>query len=191
MNIEYEATFVNIDKNNFRKILKEKGAKLLKAEFLQKRNVFSLPKDHSLKNGWLRVRDEGDRITMSLKDMGSKIDEQKEICLKVDSYKEAVNLIEELGFPSKAYQESLRELWVMDDVEITIDTWPFLNPIVEVEGKSEEDIKKVSEKLGFDWSCAKFCGADTLYAEEYGVCEDLVNNHTPKLVFDMENPFLK
>jgi adenylate cyclase class 2 len=189
MNIEYEATFININKEEIREKLKAVGAKLVKKEFMQKRHVFSLPKNHKLKNGWLRVRDEGDKITMSLKDMGSKIDEQKEICLTVDSYKEAVNLIEDLGFPSKAYQESLRELWLLDSAEVTIDTWPFLEPIVEIEGDSEFLIKNVSEKLGFNWNKAKFCGADTLYSEKYNVTEDKVNNHTPKLVFNMKNPF--
>lgn len=190
MNIEYEATFIDVEKDNMRDRLVKAGARLVKKEFMQKRHVFSLPKEHNLKNGWLRVRDEGDKITMSLKDMGSKIDEQRETCLIVNSYKDAVCLIESLGFPAKAYQESLRELWVLDDVEITIDTWPFLDPIVEVEGNSEKEIKIVSQKIGFNWSDAKFCAAGRLYSEKYKITEDRVNNHTPKLIFDMENPFL-
>ncbi|NTU69386.1 CYTH domain-containing protein [bacterium] len=191
MNIEYEATFIDINKDDIRDKLRSIGAKLIKPEFMQKRHVFSLPKNHKLKNGWVRVRDEGDKITMSLKDVGSKIHEQKEARLVVNDYNEAVTFIEKLGFPAKAYQESLRELWVLGGVEITIDTWPFLDPIVEVEGVSEEAVKTVSKELGFNWSQAKFCSADTLYKEKYNISEDIVNNHTPKLIFEMKNPFVK
>ena len=43
MDIEYEATFVNINKDEIRKRLKNSGAKLIKPEFLQKRVVFYTP----------------------------------------------------------------------------------------------------------------------------------------------------
>ena len=76
-------------------------------------------------------------------------------------------------------------------MEITIDEWPFLGPYVEVEGKSENEVRKTAEKLGFDYSKAKFCAVGTLYAEKYGITEDRVNNHTPEILFGMENPFVK
>lgn len=190
MNIEYEATFTEIDKEKMRLKLKEVGAQLEKPEFLQRRTVFALPRNHNLKNGWLRVRDEGDKITMSLKDVGKNIEDQKEICLEINDYAEAVKLIDNLGFETKAYQETKRELWKIDGVEVTIDEWPFLDPLVEVEGNSKESVKRVSDKLGFDWADAKFCSADTLYKEKYGISEDIINNKTPKIVFDMNNPFV-
>jgi adenylate cyclase class 2 len=85
MNIEYEAKFLNINKDKIRAKLKEIGANLVQAEILQKRMVFELPKGHEIKGGWLRVRDEGDKITMSLKVVaGEKIEDQKEVCLKVN-----------------------------------------------------------------------------------------------------------
>src|SRR3990167_4683344 len=67
MDIEFEAKFPDIDKDKLRKKLKALGAVLVKPEFFQKRIVFFLPKGHEIKDGYLRVRDEGDRITMSLK----------------------------------------------------------------------------------------------------------------------------
>ncbi len=67
MEIEYEATFTNISKEVIRQKLQDAGATLVKPEFLQKRSVFKLPTGHEIKGGWLRVRDEGDKITMSLK----------------------------------------------------------------------------------------------------------------------------
>lgn len=153
--------------------------------------VFNLPDDHHIKGGWMRVRDEGDKITLSLKSViAGDIKTQKEICLKIDNFDNAVKFLEWLGYKNKAYQESKREFWIFDDVEVTIDEWPFLEPFVEIEGKSEEEVKKVSEKLGFNWQEAKFCSIDYLYSWKYGLSLDKINNHTPKIVFDMKNPFI-
>ena len=191
MNIEYEATYINIDKNNMRKKLVEAKANLIRKEFLQKRVVFDLPKGNHISGGWLRVRDEGDKITMSLKIVdGDQIHNQKETQLTVDSFEEARNFLTDIGCEEKAYQESKRELWDMDGVEITIDEWPFLEPFVEVEGKSEKQVKTVSEKIGFDYAEAKFCSVDTLYNEKYNISIDQINDHTPKILFKMKNPFL-
>lgn len=191
MNIEYEATFTNINKDEVRKKLADSGANLVRKEFLQKRAVFLLPKGNEIKGGWLRVRDEGDKITMSLKIVdGNKIHDQKEIMLKVDNFEEAKKFLVVIGCEEKAYQESKRELWKLDDVEITIDEWPFLESFVEVEGTSEEVVKAVSEKIGFNYNKAKFCAVDTLYSEKYGIEKERINNDTPKILFEMANPFI-
>ncbi|MBI2600348.1 class IV adenylate cyclase [Candidatus Daviesbacteria bacterium] len=191
MDTELEAKFPNIDKNKIRKVLKKAGAKLIKKEFLQRRVVFNLPKNHEIKGGWLRVRDEGDKVTMSLKVVdGDKIENQKEIYLEISSFIQAALLLESIGCQKKAYQETKRELWNLDGVDITIDEWPFLEPFIEIEGKSEEEVKKVSETLGFNFSKALFGAVDKLYNLKYGVSEDVINNHTPEIVFNGANPFL-
>jgi adenylate cyclase class 2 len=152
--------------------------------------TFKFPEGHELQGGWARVRDEGDKITMSVKVVnGSNITDQKESCLTIDNFAEGVEFLKLLGCQEKAYQETKRELWILDDVEITIDEWPFLEPFVEVEGKSEMAVQAVAEKIGFKWVEAKFCVVGTLYSEKYGLAEDIINNHTPKIIFDMENPF--
>jgi len=192
MEIEYEATFINIDKEEYRKKLKEIGAKLIKPEFLQKRVVFNLPKGHEIKGGWLRVRDEGDKMTMSLKVVdGDKIENQKELCLKVDDFDKATDFLIKIGCNKKAYQESKREWWMLDNVEITIDEWPYLEPYIEIEGKSEEVVKSTAEKLGLDYSKAMFCSADTIYSKKYNLPENVFNNEIPEIVFGKDNPFLK
>ncbi|SRR5258708_3557638 len=192
MYTEFEATFPNIKKFQARAMLKKANAKLVRKEFLQRRCVFNLPSGHEIKGGWLRVRDEGDKITMSLKIVdGDKIENQKEIQLKIDNFDEGIALLETVGAIRKAYQETKRELWKLNNVDITIDEWPFLEPFVEIEGKSEKEVKEAAKKLGFDYSTAKFCSVDTLYSDKYGFPEDVFNNQTPKVIFDMENPFLK
>ncbi len=192
MNIEYEATFPNIKKDTVRARLAAVGAECTRPEFLQKRSGFHLPDGHEIPGGWLRVRNEGNKITTSLKIVdGSNIESQKELCLAVDDFDKAMQFLSALGARQKTYQESKRELWRLDEVEITIDEWPFLEPFVEIEGKSEQAVRAVAEKLGFDYATAKFCAVTTLYAEKYGISEDRINNHTPRIVFDMKNPFLR
>ena len=96
MDIEYEATFENVDKDDVRSRLKAAGATLARPEFLQKRVVFNLPKGHEIPGGWLRVRNEGDKTTMSLKVVsGDRIEDQKEICLKVNDFDAAVQFLTE------------------------------------------------------------------------------------------------
>jgi adenylate cyclase class 2 len=192
MQIEYEATFSNIDKDHIREQLQTAGATLEKAEFMQKRSVFHLPKGNQLQGGWMRVRDEGDKVTMSVKVVdGDEIHHQKESCLEVDSFEEAETFLKTIGCNRKAYQETKRELWILDGVEVTIDTWPFLEPFIEIEGRSEEVVRSVSEKLGMDWNKAIFGAVDVLYSEKYGVTKEQINNETPEIIFEMENPFQK
>ncbi len=189
MKIEYEATFININKDEVRKRFCEAGAELVRPEYLQKRIPFDLPKEKRKDSAWLRVRDEGDKITLSLKMIdGDKIEDQKEICLEVNNFGDAVELLRAIGCESKSYQETKRELWRLNGVDITIDEWPFLDPFVEIEGDSEKAVKEVSEKLGFNYAHALFCAVGTLYQMKYGFHPNEING-LEELVFDMENPF--
>lgn len=191
MNIEYEATFPNINKNEVRERLKKAEALLVRSEYLQKRSVFNLPTGHDIPGGWLRVRDEGDKVTMSLKIVdGDKIEDQKETCITVNSFEDTVSLLKMIGCQWKAFQESRRELWKLEGVEITIDEWPFLEPFVEVEGKSETEVKRISSLIGFDYAQAVFGTVDVLYKAKYNITEEFVNK-TSRIVFDGENPFPK
>jgi len=190
MQIEYEATFTGINKDGFRKKLINTGAKLIRPEFLQKRYVYHLPQGHQIPGGWVRVRDERGQITMSLKVVdGDKIADQKEINLKVDDMTNAREFLTALGCVKKSYQETKREIWNKSGVAVTIDEWPFLEPFVEIEGNSEKNVKQVSAQLGFDYQQAKFCAIGQLYLEKYNISLDIINNKTPKLTFNMDNPF--
>ncbi len=193
LNIEYETTFSNIDVDKVRRKIEETGGRLVKAKFNQKRTIFNFPKGHRVKGGYLRIRDEGDRITMTLKVMQSNgsIEGQKETELIINNYNKAVNLLKIIGAEEKAVQETKREIWEIDGVEIMIDWWPFLNPIIEIEGKNELEVRKVSEKLGFTWQDAIFDSIDYVYSKRYNISADVINNDTPRLIFNMKNPFIK
>lgn len=192
MQIEYEATFPNINKNEMRLKLKKAGAAILRPEFLQKRVVFNMPKGYENNNVWIRVRDEGNRITMSIKQAGAdsnQIHNIKELKLVVDNFENAEKFLSTLHCQKKSYQETKREIWNLDGVEICLDEWPYLEPLVEIEGDDEESVKKVSQKLGLDYKKAKFCSATELYSEKYGVSCEIINNNIPEITFGGKNPF--
>lgn len=189
-NTEFEAVFSNIDKREVRARLKRIGAKLLIAEAIQTRKVFYLPEDKN--NGFVRVRKEiTGKITLTIKKFVSQeINGQKEIETIVDDFKKAVNLLEALGLKQKAFQETKRELWKFNEVKIMIDEWPFLEPFIEIEGNSEDIVKKISTLLGFDYKKAIFGPVTILYSKKYGISEDQINNKIPQIIFNMENPFI-
>jgi adenylate cyclase class 2 len=191
MQIEYEATFYPINKEKIRRKLKENSADRIYPEVKMKRVVFDVPEHIDVPGKYVRVRDEGDKVTLTLKQVQNNkgIEDQKEIELVVDDFEKMVEFLGEVGCIQKAFQETKREKWVIDEVEVTIDTWPFLQPFIEIEADSEEKVKSVTTKLGFDYSQAYFGSIDGLYVREYGIEKKVINQNTPRLTFEMDNPF--
>ncbi len=110
MEIEYEATFPNINKEEIRERLQESGAVLVRPEYTQRRKVYHLPEGHEIRGGWMRVRDEGDKIMITLKVVdGEKIENQKEINVKVTDFEAACDLVATLGCREKAYQVNINK----------------------------------------------------------------------------------
>ena len=193
MDIEYEATFLNIDKDEIRNKLKNIGASLIREEYKQKRYNFDLQSLGRDFYEWVRVRDEGDKITMAYKNIpkGATINEQREIEFEIGDFERAISFMEVLGAKKKNYSETFREIWKLNDVEIMIDTWPYLEPYLEIEASSEDSVKKVAERLGFKWDDAIFSGAGWIYEMKYGIHPDKLNeNKCIRLTFDDPNPFL-
>ena len=66
MNTEIEAKFLNINKDDLREKLKSLGAELVFAEKKFQRITFDNP-ELKAKNAWIRLRDEGGKVTLALK----------------------------------------------------------------------------------------------------------------------------
>lgn len=184
---------MNIEREAFVEALKNARATLTRPETLQRRVTLDLPAEKRNANTWLRVRDEGDSVTtLTLKSVdGKTITGQKEILVKVDDFDGAVALLESIGCEKKSFQESKRELWKIGDVDITIDTWPFLDPYVEVEGPSEAAVKDATVKLGLDYSQAIFDTVNEIYKRKYGKTLDELDREVLKnFTFTIPNPFL-
>ena len=179
MKAEIEAKFLNIDKENIRKLLKNIGAELVAPERLMNRAVF----DGKRKSNYYRVRNEGDKITMSFKREDERsIDGMKEICLTVDNYDNAVEFLTSLAGAPKALQETYRESWIKDGVEIDIDTWPWIPPFIEIEGKSAEAVERLANELGLKMPDAEYGSVGIAYQQVFNVSEDDIN-HMPEIKF--------
>lgn len=192
MKTEYEATFLGIQKDELIAKLKSLGATLERPEYMQRRVTLELPEGKRVPGTWLRVRDEGDKVTLTLKSVdGKSIDGQKEILVAVSDLAGTVALLESIGCERKSYQESKRELWRLGDVEIFIDTWPFLEPYVEVEGPSEDTVKDAAARLGFDYEAAIFDTVNGIYKQKYGKTLDELDSDVLKsFTFEIRNPFI-
>ena len=167
MNTEIEAKFINISHDEIRTKLTEIGAVLEQPIRLMRRVVVHTP-EMTIKNAFLRVRDEGYRTTITYKQFdGDTVDGAKEHEVEVSSFDEAINILSASGLTYDTYQESKRENWRLGDVEIMLDEWPWLNPYLEIEGASEEAIKEVAKLLGFEWSDAIFGGVANVYKKQY------------------------
>lgn len=185
MNNEIEAQFLDIDKTKIREQLQELGATLIKPETLMRRVVFRLS-PHT----FARVRDEGDKIVMTYKNVSdsNSILGTKEVNVIVDSYDNAILFLRSCGLEIKAKQETLREVWTYQDVEICIDTWPWLPTFIEIEAPNAERVWAVAEQLGLDQAKAKFGSVDTTYQHYYGIDPDIINSHTPEISFTINPP---
>lgn len=183
MNTEYEATFIDVDIQKIREQLIELKANLVKPETLMRRIVFHPPA--IIEDGWLRVRDEGDKITLSLKVIAEKsIEDQKEIELVIDSFEQGAALLKAVGAKQKAYQETKRELWQYKNCDVTIDTWPGLEPFIEIEShNSEAEVKEVALDINLDYSKAIFGSAGLIYEKKLGIPFNVINNETAELTF--------
>lgn len=178
METELEAKFLDVETDELRGKLKAVGAKQIYSERLMRRKVFDFPDERLEKEGaWIRVRDEGDKITLSYKRLVDRtLHGTKELTVEVSDFEATCNLLLVLGLKLDTYQETKREKWLINGSEITLDTWPWIPTFVEIEAPSEADLKSLAEKLGFDWSRAMHGSVETAYQQYYDVTEKEVDN---------------
>jgi adenylate cyclase class 2 len=184
MQTEIEAKFLAIDHSSVRAKLRDAGAVCEQPMRLMRRKTYDYPnKSLNKKNGWVRVRDEGDKITMSYKQLNDRtVHGTQEVNLVIDSFDAADWFLVTVGLVSEAYQETKRESWVMDGVQIELDEWPWIKPFVEIEGPSERAVREVAAKLGLDWSLARHGSVENAYQAEYDVTEEEVDSW-PEITF--------
>lgn len=190
MTSEIEAKFLDVDFHEIREKLEKLGAICEKPMRLMRRAIIETP-ELEAKHSFVRIRDEGDKVTLTYK----QVDEDsltgvKEVEVDVSHFEDTILLFEQLGMKYKSFQESYRETWRLGDVEIMLDEWPWLKPYIEVEGPSEAQVKEVAAKLGFDWQTAVFGRTTSAYQIQYpnGDADQLVN--IPEVKFDTPVPII-
>jgi adenylate cyclase class 2 len=155
---EFEAVFLDIDTDEIQSKLNKIEAKKV-GEYFYRRYVFDYPDFRLNEEGaWLRLIDEGDKVRLGFKKRlgatshdGSTSDTgMEEVEVEVSDFERTAILIRKLGFIDKFYQENKRIRWVKGEVEFDIDTWPRLNPYLEIESKNWDMVDKAITQLGLD-----------------------------------------
>jgi adenylate cyclase class 2 len=168
---EIEVKFLDIDVDEIQKKLKAIGAEKV-GDYFYRRRTFDYPDLRLMKQGaWLRLRDEGDRVTLALKQRLGMVSfdgktndtgmyETEVIVSDFDKTAELLNL---LGFKEKFYQENKRIRWRKGSTEFDIDIWPRIKPYLEIEAQSWADIDTATLALGFDPKDRKIFSTQQVY----------------------------
>ena len=170
MKQEIEAKFLSVDIESVRQKLKDAGAACRYPMRLMRRVIIDYPDSRMQheKDAYIRVRDEGDKITLTYKQFTSlELGGALEIETVVKDFDKTIEIFKATGLITKSFQESKRETWDIDGTEVVIDEWPWLDPYVEIEAEDEESIRQVAKKLKFVWDDAVFGDVMVAYRAQY------------------------
>lgn len=184
MQPEIEGKWLDVDHDALRKKLRALKAVLVQPETSMRRKNFDTP-DRRLEKvgGWVRVRDEGGQVTMSYKQLNRRtLHGTKEVIVGVSDFDRACEFLQDIGLAAKAYQETKREIWKRGDVEIPLDTWPWIPPFVEIESTNTKAVRDVAKLLGLPWDKALFGSVEIAYRQYFDVSDAEVYNW-PQLTF--------
>ena len=173
MNTEIEVRILNIDKENLISKLEKNNAEFI-GDWHQVRYVYDFnPVDP---HKWIRLRTNGVDTTLTIKEVQDKsVEGTKELEIIVSSLETTHQILEKLGYKRRSIQENKRIRYILNGVEIDIDTWPGLNTYVEFEAGSEEQIKEVFKILNLDYKDAITDNAQDIYMSMGYTQEDLNN----------------
>lgn len=178
---EYEGRVLNVDKASVQQRLTDLGAKLV-AKKNYRRYVFNtIP---AVKNRWVRLRTDGQKTKLTVKEIAkATVDGVQEWETVVDDFETTLAMLEKIGLKPKGYQENKRELYNLDGVKLSIDEWPGLKPLLEIEGHSKAEVYDMLGRLGLDSGQFTADGISQIYLDQLGIDLDTVS----ELKFDTLN----
>ena len=180
---EYEAKFLNIDITNIKRKLRENGATKVHDPLKFYRLIFKRCEEKGDKPGFVRVRNEGNKITMTTKIFNDKrFPEEREVTIN-ESFEKGCEFLRAIGIEEKSYQETIREKWSHPLAhEITFDIVPGLPIYMEIDCTSEANLNKLVSLLELDKTNMKYGSFDKTYTEYYDIPSVIIHK-TPSLTF--------
>lgn len=180
---EYEAKFLNIDITDIKKKLKENGAKQVHGPLKFYRLIFKRCEEKGDKPGFVRIRNERNKITMTTKIFNDKkFPEECEVSIN-ESFEKGCEFLKAIGIEEKSYQETMREKWSHPLVhEVTFDIVPGLPIYMEIDCTSEKNLNKFVSLLELDKTNMKYGSFDKTYTEYYDIPSVIIHK-TPSLTF--------
>ena len=179
MKTEYEVRVLEIDHDEMVKKLESLGAEL-QFDTLQQRYVYDF--NPVIDSKWIRLRTNGIKTTLTIKDLNAKtIDGTKELEIEVDDFDKTNQILEELGYKNRGFQQNKRTQYILDGVEIDLDRWPLIPEYLEIEGENEQAIYDCLDKLEISKDKIVTLDVSSIYTH-YGYDGDNLTN----LNFEME-----
>jgi adenylate cyclase class 2 len=192
MKQEIEVKFLHVSFDAVRSSLHGINAECTQPMRMMKRVVMDFP-DRRLqetRDSWLRIRDEGDKVTVTYKQTTEhEFGGANEIEVTVSNYDDTIDIFRKLGMIIHTDQETMRETWKVGAVEVVLDEWPWLDPFIEIEGPTKDSVVQVAKKLGFNWKAAVFGSVTVAYREQYtAIVKDEHISKIPEIKFDLPRP---
>ncbi len=167
MHTEYEVRVLEIDKDELIKKIENLGGKKV-ADFDYKRRIYNFTPAVDYK--WIRLRTDGKKTTLTVKELKNlEIDGTKETEIEVSDFEETNNILNELGYKSHTYQENKRTRYILNDVELDFDSWPYIPTYLEIEGKDEKSVKDMIKLLEVDNSKVTSVDVQGVFREFYNI----------------------
>ena len=174
MNIEYEVRVLEIDEKKMIKDLESLGAKKV-GEWEQKRYVYDTNPINE--NAWFRLRTNGIETTLAYKNVEKNtIDGTHELEIVVSDFEKTNDMLKLMGYHPRGYQENKRIRYLLDDIEIDLDTWPLIPTYMEIEGKNEEEVNTILTKLNIPAEKVTTLNCQDIYKEIYHIDIDEIKN---------------
>ena len=188
MEVEYEGRILDVSPNEMREKARALGGHMKAPLTIYRRSVFKLC---DVARGFVRVRDEGDKTTMTVKLFKNpNFPEEYELSVK-DSFESGQAFLRALNLTEKAYHETIREKWFIprklgstsELCELTIDYIPGLPAYSEIECKSQSDLRRACKLLGVKYGDLVFGGYGNVFTHYYGMAAKDINDSIPRLTF--------
>jgi len=162
MSKEIERRFYTFD----RRIIEEKISELggvKKGIFKFQILAFVPPEGYSV----LRLRDEGFRITFTIKKKTADgYEEENEVI--VNNFEEMRTILEKMGHKKKYLMQKIREIYDIENSELVFDHYPGLPGYMEIESPTEAEMFSLADKLGLKKD-EEQVEAGELYRDYYGI----------------------
>ena len=119
---------------------------------------------------WIRLRKTGDETTLTIKCIVNskgeyELDAVKELEFNVPSLDKGKQFLADLGYFPARHQIKMRLVYNYKNAEIVIDKWPKLNPYIEIEAPTKEDIEEAILMLGYQIDDAIVINTDDVYSK--------------------------
>ena len=169
-NKEIEVRFLEINKDSIVQKLHTLGAHDCGETMLEEVIIYDSKLEWLDEHRFIRLRKRGGKTVLTYKENKQQtIDSATEIEFDITDFNAAQLLFEKIELVCYRRQQKKRHTLTLGEVTIDIDTWPRIPTYVELEGPSEETLRKTAHDLGLDWKDAVTKDARWIIENQYNI----------------------